>query len=192
MALDDRGVVEANGRVVSPEDWLGAATSGLTGGVLEVGTRRWGAAPTHHRAVFPEASEYVMADFMDGEDVDVVSDVHDLKEFENNRFDAFYAASVWEHVEHPWVAAAAVHRVLKRGGWAYVATHHTFPVHGYPSDYTRWTDKGLAALFEYAGFEVLAAGMNTPCVIQKPESVDVWDPNARAYIGVSVFVRKPH
>lgn len=175
---------------MSPEDCLQSAALELTGSVLEVGTRRWGLDPTHHRSTFPNASTYVMSDFMDGEDVDIVSDLHDLKEFTNNSFDAFYAASVFEHVEFPWVAAAAIHRVLKPGGWAYIATHQTFPVHGYPSDYTRWTDNGLRALFGWVGFDVVSAGMNTRCTIMKPQEVAVWDANAPAYIGVSVFARK--
>lgn len=162
-----------------------------TGRVMEVGTRRWGLEPTHHKAVFQKASEYVMVDFMDGDDVDVVSDLHDLKEFDNSSVDVFYAASVFEHVQYPWVAAGAIMRVLKAGGWGYVATHQTFPVHGYPSDYTRWTDNGLRSLFEWAGLEVLSAAMNTRCRIEKPPTVPVWDELAPAFIGVSVLFRKP-
>ena len=165
--------------------------SAVTAGtVLEVGTRRWGINPTHHKAMFPNATEYVMSDFMDGEDVDVVSDLHDLKEFEDNYFDAFYAASVFEHVQYPWIAAESIFRVLRPGGWCYIATHHTFPVHGYPFDYTRWTDNGLRSLFEAAGFDVKLAAMNTPCKILQPAEVPVWDDNAPAYIGVSIFAEK--
>ena len=173
---------------MTPEDLVFSV--GETGRILEVGTRRWTVNPTHHKAWFPAASDYVMADFIDGTDVDVVSDLHNLDEFPDDSFDGFFAASVFEHVKFPWVAAAMINRVLKPGGWCYVATHHTFPVHGYPHDYTRWTDKGLRALFEWAGFTVEAAAMNTPCKIQKPASVAVWDEHAPAFIGVSVFARK--
>lgn len=174
---------------MNPEEAV-ASVSGETGRVLEVGTRRWGPNPTHHRALFPNA-DYVMADFMNGLDVDVVSDLHDLKEFPDDSLDGFYAASVFEHVEFPWVAAGAIYRVLKPGAWMYVATHHTFPVHGYPHDYSRWTDRGLDALFRWAGFDVVTAKMNTRCKIQKPAEVPVWDEFAPAFIGVSVFARKP-
>lgn len=173
-----------------PGDLL-AARAPLAESVLEVGTRRWGTEPTHHKALFPNATRYVMADFMDGEDVDVVSDVHDLDEFADNEFDAFYAASLFEHVQFPWIAAMAIFDVLKPGGWAFIATHHTFPVHGYPYDYTRWTDQGLRSLFEFAGFEVQAAAMDNRCTIQPPPSVGVWDAHAPAYLGVSVFAVKP-
>lgn len=159
--------------------------------VLEVGTRKWGTESTHHKHLFPNATNYVMSDFMDGDDVDVVSDVHDLKEFDDETFDAFFSSSLFEHVQYPWVAAQAILRVLKPGGWLYTATHQTFPVHGYPHDYTRWTDKGLKSVFEWAGFQVWAADMNTRCVIQKPDEIEVWDPNAPAYIGVAVYAIKP-
>lgn len=175
---------------VTPEALVDKAGA-ENGRILEVGTRKWGLESTHHRALFPNASGYVMSDFMDGEDVDVVSDLHDLNEFGDDSFDGFYAASVFEHVQFPWVAAAAIYRVLKPGGWCYVATHHTFPVHGYPSDYNRWTDNGLRALFEWNLFEVESAAMNTRCTILKPAEVPVWDDHAPAFIGVSVFARKP-
>jgi SAM-dependent methyltransferase len=159
--------------------------------VIECGTRRWGTEPTHHQHFFPNATEYVMTDFMEGEDVDVVSDVHDLKEFADNSFDVFFSSSLFEHVEYPWLAAQAIFRVLKPGGWCYTATHQTFPVHGYPSDYTRWTDNGLSAVFRYAGFEIYTADMSNPCKIVPPETVTVWDEMAPAYIGVSTIAIKP-
>ena len=159
--------------------------------VIECGTRRWGTQSTHHQHIFPNATNYVMTDFIDGEDVDVVSDVHDLKEFGDNSFDAFFSSSLFEHVEYPWVAAQAIFRVLKPGGWCYTATHQTFPVHGYPHDYTRWTDKGLSAVFRHAGFWIEKAAMTMQCKIIPPDEVTVWDSHAPAYIGVSVVAIKP-
>jgi SAM-dependent methyltransferase len=158
--------------------------------VLELGTRKWGEASTHHQALFPKA-RYVMTDFIDGDDVDVVSDVHNLDEFESVTFDAVFSASTFEHIQYPWIAAMTLHRVIKPRGVLFVQTHQTFPVHGYPSDYTRWTDMGLRSLFEWAGFEVAFADMTEPCVIQRPDNYPVWDYNAKAFIAVSVFAVKP-
>jgi 2-polyprenyl-3-methyl-5-hydroxy-6-metoxy-1,4-benzoquinol methylase len=45
-------------------------------------------------------------------------------------FDALVAVAVFEHLERPWIAAKEVARVLKPGGFAYVSTHQTFPLHG--------------------------------------------------------------
>ena len=159
--------------------------------VLEIGTRKWGENSTHHREWFPTADVYVMSDFMDGEDVDVVSDVHDLKEFDDCSFDGVFSSSLFEHVQYPWVAAQAMLRVLKPGGWCFTGTHQTFPIHGYPSDYTRWTDNGLRAVFEWAGFRVDAATMRMPCKILRPAEVEVWSEDAAAFINVATFAVKP-
>lgn len=157
--------------------------------ILELGTRKWGENSTHHRDLFPN-SVYTMTDFIDGDDVDVVSDVHDLKEFESGTFDAVFSASTFEHIQFPWVASVALLRVLKPGGVLFVQTHQTFPVHGYPSDYTRWTDVGLRSMFEWAGFDVVEAEMSEPCVIQRPEGYPVWDHTAPAYIAVAAYCVK--
>ena len=157
---------------------------------LELGTRRWGAQSTHHRDLFNPDCDFVMTDYLEGADVDVVSDAHDFKEFPDDTFDGVYSASTFEHIQYPWVAAAALLRIIKPGGWLYVATHQTFPVHGYPYDYTRWTDAGLRSLFEWVGFEVVEADMTNKCVIVPPPTITVWDTNAPAFLGVEVFCRK--
>lgn len=157
---------------------------------LELGTKKWGLVSTHHKALFPADCDFTMTDYLDGEDVDVVSDAHDFKEFKNNSFEGVFSASTFEHIQFPWIAAQALHRIVAPGGWLYVATHQTFPVHGYPYDYTRWTDEGLRSLFEWAGFTVEAATMDQPCKIVPPSDIGPWDHNAPSFIGVSVFCRK--
>lgn len=159
--------------------------------VLELGTLRWEKnRPTHHRSWVPSAGSYVMSDVTPGEDVDVVADAHDLKPFEDSSVDALIAVSVWEHLRHPWVAAAAVERVLKPGGVALIATHHAFPVHGYPSDFSRWTDVGLAALFEWVGLETLRCDLMYPCRIIPPREVTRWNKAAPAFLNVEGVWRK--
>lgn len=158
---------------------------------LELGTRKWGLHSTHHRSMFPASCDFTMTDYLEGDDVDVVSDAHDFKEFKNDSFEGVYSASTFEHIQFPWVAAGALFRIIQSGGWLYVATHQTFPVHGYPFDYTRWTDEGLRSLFEWVGFEVVEANMTDRCVITPPSNITVWDTNAPAYLGVEVFCRKP-
>jgi SAM-dependent methyltransferase len=159
--------------------------------VLELGTRRWSDTPTHHQAWAPDAATYVMSDVEEGVDVDVVADAHDLAPFDDASLDAVIAASVWEHLARPWVAARAAARVLRPGGLLYVATHHCFPVHGYPSDFTRWTTAGLAVLFEDAGLETIAAGYGYPCTIVPPPEVTRWNPAAPAYLNVAGVWSKP-
>lgn len=159
--------------------------------VLELGTRKWGETSTHHKHLFPGVTDYIMADYMDGDDVDIVSDAHDLEEFPDGTFDCVFSASTFEHIQYPWIAAQAIHRVLKNGGILFAQTHQTFPIHGYPHDYTRWSDEGLRSLFGWAGFHVMQADMFDRCTIVPRPDYAVWDTNAPAYIGVAVFAIKP-
>lgn len=159
--------------------------------VLELGTLQWvDGVSTHHAEWLPEGSVHVKADIMDGNDVDVVVDAHDLSVFSDNEFDAFIAVSVWEHLRKPWIAAAEAARVVKPGGIIYIATHFTFPVHGYPSDYCRWTDEGLKSLFDEPEWNSQQADFAFPCIIKPPREVKSWNTQAQAYLNVAIFAVK--
>ena len=159
--------------------------------VLELGTMRSEAPnPTHHQEWAPQAKEYVMSDFADGLDVDVIADAHDLKPFKRAYFDALIAVSVWEHLTRPWIAAQAVGRVVKPGGIIFICTHQTFPLHGYPNDYFRFSSPALGLIFEDAGFEILEAGYQYPCSIHPPAEVTRWNDAAESFLNVAVFARR--
>jgi len=159
--------------------------------VLELGTLQWRpGVSTHHSMWLPQGSTHVMSDVADGADVHVVADAHDLTPFADEEFDVFIAVSVWEHLRKPWLAAAAAHRVLKPGGLLYVATHHTFPVHGYPSDYCRWTDEGLKGLFDAPEWKNQKAAFKFPCKIVPPKEVTVWNPSANAFLNVDIYAER--
>lgn len=158
--------------------------------VLELGTLRADPNfPTHHSEWAPHAKKYVMTDMAEGLDVDVVADAHTLKPFTTSSFDAYIAVSVYEHLRQPWVAAKQAHRVLRNEGILLVVTHQTFPIHGYPSDFYRFTDVALASLFADVGFEVLDAGYQYPCQIIPPSEVTRWNTAAPAFLNVAVAAR---
>lgn len=158
--------------------------------VLELGTLRSDPTfPTHHQEWAPHAKKYVMTDMAEGLDVDVVADAHTMKPFTANSFDAYIAVSVYEHLRQPWVAAKQAHRVLRNEGILLVVTHQTFPIHGYPSDYYRFTDVALATLFEDVGFEILDAGYQYPCQITPPAEVTRWNTAAPSFLNVAVAAR---
>lgn len=191
--MSDPMGIGVDGRTAALDGFLDRLGGFATPKVLELGTLRWEAdRATHHAQWLPEAAAHVRSDIKAGIDVDVPADAHQLVDvFGRNRFHAAIAVSVWEHLERPWVAADELHRVMRPGGVAYVCTHHTFPVHGYPSDFTRWTDEGLRALFASAGFDVVAASYAYPCTIMPPSEVTVWNPDAPAFLNVDVCVVKP-
>lgn len=160
---------------ISPRPWI-----------LELGTLQSEAGrSTHHMAWLPEG-DWLRGDIEPGADVDVVTDAHKLDNWDPGSFDAYVAVSLYEHLERPWIAAEAAARVLKPGGLLYVATHQSFPLHGYPSDFFRFSDAALALIFTDAGFEVLYKGYAYACQIIPPPEVSVWNPAAPAWLNVEV------
>jgi SAM-dependent methyltransferase len=159
--------------------------------VLEIGTCRSNPeVATHHRDWASDDASFVMTDFQDGLDVDVVADLHSLsRSFSANHFDAVIACSVFEHVQRPWMAAPEIGKVLKPGGQVFIQTHQTFPLHGYPSDYWRFTREALETLFdEMSGFRVVQSGYEFPCRIVSQEAPGT--ATAIAYLNVSLVAEK--
>jgi len=60
-----------------------------------------------------------------------------------------------EHLSAPSVVVKECFRVLRSGGIVVITAPQYWPVHGHPSDYYRFTDRGLRHLCERAGFSVV-------------------------------------
>lgn len=171
--------------------------------VLELGTRRWVPDfPTHHKAWAPPGARWTMSDMAPGLDVDTVADAHDLEATFGSAgpnigdwtgLDAYVAVSVYEHLQRPWIAAHSAAAVLRPGAWVYVATHQTFPLHGYPDDYFRFSAEGLTTLFADAGFVDITTGYDYACTIQPPPEVTRWNtsPDVPAWLVVDLLARRP-
>lgn len=169
--------------------------------VLELGTKRSDPSfPTHHAEWAPDA-RWTKSDFEDGQDVDKVADAHFLQEvFSPQAFDFVLAVATWEHLRWPWLAAESAWQVLAARnylqnpsrGLCYVVTHQTFPIHGYPSDYFRFTTEGLASCMEWGGFKTLKTGYQYPAQIVPPSEVTRWNGAAEAFLNVEwLGVRLP-
>lgn len=185
--MDAMGIAPA-GVGTEVEALFRQALEGLTEPkVLELGTKRQHGVPTHHAAWLPAGATHVMSDIEDGEDVDVVADAHDLAPFDDGSFDVFIAVSTWEHLARPWIAAEQAARVLRPGGLVYVATHQTFPIHGYPSDYFRFSDEAMKVLFGPPLFSQQWASYQFPSQIIPPPEVTRWNTAAPNYLNVDCF-----
>jgi len=169
--------------------------------VLEIGTMQ--SVPgqsTHRMAWFPhiDRNDYVMADIGQGDDVDVVCDIHNLPDDWQERFQSFLALSVFQHLERPWIAAREINRILKPGGYAYIETHQTFPLHGFPNDFFRFSTEALSLLFRDAGFDIISAGYMDRCQVTPPPNVlpeswrDQWNSNHPSFIRVHILVQKSY
>lgn len=120
--------------------------------VLEIGSRLPSPACVWaiNRDLAPGAN-WLGADFMPGDNVDVVADAHNLPEAWAGRFSSVVCSEVLEHVVNPWRVLSEARRVLRPGGTLLVTTLTTFPVHAYPNDYWRFTAEGLRVLMQSAG-----------------------------------------
>jgi hypothetical protein len=158
--------------------------------VLELGTKRSiPDRPTHHKVWVPNADEFVMTDIEEGADVDVVCDAHKLSDtFGIVSIDAVISCSTFEHFRRPWDVAHQIYRVLRKGGLVFIQTHQSFPIHGYPQDYYRFTKEALHSLFEDSGdWDTLETDYEFPCSVWSER-----DPSTRlgeAYLNVCLFGR---
>jgi hypothetical protein len=133
--------------------------------VLELGAKQ--SVPgrsTMHRDWVPHASEFLGTDIEDGADVDIVADAHRLTHVVGHeRFDVILSCSTFEHLKYPTLAAHEIMKALKVGGVLYIQTHQSYPLHGYPYDYFRFSREALAGLFGTTmGFEVVATNNDFP------------------------------
>jgi hypothetical protein len=149
--------------------------------VLELGTKQ--SVPgrsTMHRDWVPHASEFLGTDIQEGTDVDIVADAHRLSQVVGQEsFDVILSCSTFEHLKYPTLAAHEVMKALKVGGLLYVQTHQSFPLHGYPFDYFRFSREALASLFgTEMGFEVVATNNDFPAQIYSRRLADSHRPPA--------------
>lgn len=159
--------------------------------VVELGTRRVdGNPPSRRDHWIPHAAKFIGVDFLAGEDVDVVADLHRLSTaLGNESCDVIISCSTFEHVKYPHLAAHEVMRTLRVGGLVFIQTHQTFPLHAFPHDYFRFSREGLAGLFgTKMGFEVLETEYQFPAEIHALESPDA--KNAESFLNVVLLGRK--
>ena len=68
------------------------------------------------------------------------------------KVDLIMANQVWEHIDRPHAATRNVWRMLRPGGWFWIAVPFFIPYHAVPVDCTRWSARGLQNLLVEAGF----------------------------------------
>lgn len=159
--------------------------------VLELGTRR--SRPelsTRHDHLFPHSIEHVGTDIAHGVDVDRLADIHRLsKFFGEESFDIVFSDAAFEHFKYPHLAAWEIMKTLRVGGLVFIQTHQTFPIHGVPFDYCRFSREALASLFGSAmGCKVHATCYGSPAAIYS--RLDPTSHKVPAYLHVQVFAEK--
>jgi len=77
--------------------------------------------------------------------VDIVADAL-ATPFPTNSIDGLVCEYLLEHVPDPSRIIQEILRVLKPGGFAYIAIPFMYPFHDSPNDYYRWSEEGLRQL----------------------------------------------
>lgn len=100
--------------------------------------------PNDLRPIFA-GRRFIGTDMRPGPGVDRVEDLLALS-FSDGDLGTALCLDTLEHCEDPLTACRELHRVLGDGGVCVVSSVMFFPVHGYPSDYWRFTPEGLRTL----------------------------------------------
>ena len=104
-----------------------------------------GCGDQKYRCMFPNS---ICVDIDEKWKPDIVSDIHDLYQFEDNTFDCILCTEVLEHCHSPWIAADEMFRVMKQGGILLLSTRFIYPLHDAPNDFYRFTKYGLKNIFK--------------------------------------------
>lgn len=152
--------------------------------ILELGVKR--SVPersTMHKVWAPHGT-WTGSDFIPGEDVDIVADVHELSSIVGaEKYDAVVSCSGFEHYKYGHLAAFEIAKSLKTGGAIYVQTHFSFIEHSFPHDYFRFTRDGLSSLFGTRnGITIKETAYQFPCKI-----VSEWDSQGDSNLNVTLF-----
>ena len=157
--------------------------------ILELGTKRSKeAVPTNKKHLFQHIKnlEYVMTDYQEGIDVDVVCDLHKTAQvFQDETFDLIISFSTFEHLKYPQLCSHNLMKLLKIGGRIVIQTHQTFPLHGYKYDYFRFSREALKAIFsQKMNFKTITSYFNSQCAIVPHTDYGVWNDVAESYLNV--------
>ena len=130
--------------------------------ILEIGSRN--VTGVTRRGLFPHCEDYVGFDVLAGDGVDIVGDAHRLSEScPLEHFDFVYSVSVFEHLLFPWKVVLEINKIMKTGGYMFLATHPAWPTHELPWDFWRFPSNGFHALFnKYTGFEIVSVAEGVP------------------------------
>lgn len=110
--------------------------------VLDVGSRNINGSVKDFISGY---KEYIGVDMIEGKDVDLVCNGHDLlKHFKPESFDLVLCCETLEHDNKPWLTIEAMRKLVKPGGYLLITVPgiHFFR-HDFPSDYYRYTDSAM-------------------------------------------------
>lgn len=177
---------------MTPLDEFKKRVNGMPGNptVLLTGAKEWADSFNPEHANHSPNATWIGTDIEAGKGVEIVADLQRIHEVTDRRFDAVFSPATLEHIERPWVAMHSMGQVLKPGGIFYLHTHQTFPIHGYPSDYFRFSTEALRTMCFDSGLDVVSCEYDSPCTITPSPSIPVWNTVAESFLNVTVCAVK--
>jgi SAM-dependent methyltransferase len=136
--------------------WLRVHASGVTGGVLSVGSGDdCDGEGRRYRDYFAAAASYATSEISPGFGADIVLDVRDMPQIADASIDCVVCNGVLEHVDDDLAALREIHRIIQPGGILLMGLPFNQPIHLAPTDFRRYTEYGIRYLLE-PQFEILA------------------------------------
>lgn len=105
-------------------------------------------------AILATGAHLQTCDLNFGPGVDFAADVSDMP-FENDSFDLVLCTQVLEHVKDPQKVCNELARVVKPGGYVFLTTPQSSPLHNLPWNFFNFTNLGLRLLFDASGLTVM-------------------------------------
>tara|TARA_E500000331_G_C17227738_1_gene701133 strand:- start:56 stop:853 length:798 start_codon:yes stop_codon:yes gene_type:complete len=133
--------------------------------VLEIGYHEDENVPSIKNFCTKRGANFFRTNFDADKDIDFVWDLHKKLPVSSphSLFDFIICSSVMEHVAKPWIAAKNIENIINKRGTLIWTTPWVWRIHGYPSDFWRFTPNGIKELFsklswQWIGFEMLLNG----------------------------------
>ena len=114
------------------------------GRTLVVGSKVYDTKKQDRRKLYKDA---IGVDMQYGDGVDVVHDMEKPLPNKFGKFDHIDCVSVMEHCQRPWLMAENILRVMNPLASLLLSVPFVWRVHGYPSDYWRFTLESFDILF---------------------------------------------
>ncbi|MCP8882618.1 class I SAM-dependent methyltransferase [Devosia sp. XJ19-1] len=116
----------------------------------------------------------------------------DLMDLPNSMpdYDLVLAMSVIEHIDKPWLAAPNIVRLVRPGGFLYVAMPFFYPVHEGPyyGDHWRATPSGIGHLF--SDMEIVRRDYYPSSIRAVHDRKSYWNDANSTYAGFSMLLRR--
>jgi SAM-dependent methyltransferase len=99
----------------------------------------------------------------------------------DNTFDVVFSRQTFEHIKEPWIAAEECVRITKLGGLVINLVPWSYRYHPSPIDFYRFSDEGIAYLYERTGkVERIFTGYDKVAIAKRNKKVranksfDLW------------------